>query len=73
MFTPSSFYYYFSFFLLLFQIVTSTVSIVLDEIHSIGQQEGGAVWEQILLFASCPIMYVVFSSLITRTVNKSYL
>ncbi|KIM41415.1 hypothetical protein M413DRAFT_27773 [Hebeloma cylindrosporum] len=30
--------------------------IVLDEIHSIGQQEGGAVWEQILLFAPCPII-----------------
>ena len=69
----NSFYYYFLFFLLLlFQIVTSTVSIVLDEIHSIGQQEGGAVWEQILLFAPCPIMYVDFSSLMTRTVNKSY-
>lgn len=36
------------------------ISIVLDEIHSIGQQEGGAVWEQILLFAPCPIMYVDF-------------
>ena len=33
--------------------------IVLDEIHSIGQQQGGAVWEQILLLAPCPIMYVV--------------
>jgi len=41
----------------------------LDEIHSIGQQEGGAVWEQILLFAPCPIMYVDFSSLITRALN----
>ncbi|TFY68503.1 hypothetical protein EVJ58_g983 [Rhodofomes roseus] len=30
--------------------------IILDEIHSIGQQEGGAVWEQILLFAPCPII-----------------
>ncbi|KAG9050595.1 hypothetical protein FS837_004120 [Tulasnella sp. UAMH 9824] len=30
--------------------------IVLDEIHSIGQQEGGAVWEQLLLFAPCPII-----------------
>ncbi|KAJ6541715.1 hypothetical protein B0H19DRAFT_1239495 [Mycena capillaripes] len=31
-------------------------SIILDEIHSIGQQEGGAVWEQILLMAPCPII-----------------
>ncbi|KIO24167.1 hypothetical protein M407DRAFT_213317 [Tulasnella calospora MUT 4182] len=30
--------------------------IVLDEIHTIGQQEGGAVWEQLLLFAPCPII-----------------
>lgn len=30
--------------------------IVLDEIHSIGQQQGGAVWEQILLLAPCPII-----------------
>ncbi|KAH7929957.1 P-loop containing nucleoside triphosphate hydrolase protein [Leucogyrophana mollusca] len=30
--------------------------IVLDEIHTIGQQEGGAVWEQILLLAPCPII-----------------
>ncbi|KAG8926836.1 hypothetical protein FRC01_008316 [Tulasnella sp. 417] len=30
--------------------------IVLDEIHSIGQQEGGAVWEQLVLFAPCPII-----------------
>ncbi|KAG2012979.1 DEAD/DEAH box helicase [Coprinopsis cinerea AmutBmut pab1-1] len=30
--------------------------IILDEIHSIGQQEGGAVWEQILLMAPCPII-----------------
>ncbi|KAJ2928268.1 hypothetical protein H1R20_g8843, partial [Candolleomyces eurysporus] len=30
--------------------------IILDEIHSIGNQEGGAVWEQILLLASCPIV-----------------
>ncbi|TRM55291.1 hypothetical protein BD626DRAFT_601103, partial [Schizophyllum amplum] len=30
--------------------------IILDEIHSIGQQEGGAVWEQILLLAPCPII-----------------
>lgn len=32
--------------------------IILDEIHSIGQQEGGAVWEQIILLAPCPIMYI---------------
>ena len=25
------------------------LSIILDEIHTIGQQEGGAVWEQIIL------------------------
>ncbi|KAJ3535158.1 hypothetical protein NMY22_g6618 [Coprinellus aureogranulatus] len=30
--------------------------IILDEIHSIGHQEGGAVWEQILLLAPCPII-----------------
>ncbi|KAG8921610.1 hypothetical protein FRC01_000166 [Tulasnella sp. 417] len=30
--------------------------IVLDEIHSIGQQEGGAVWEQLILFAPCPVI-----------------
>ncbi|KAK2461121.1 hypothetical protein APHAL10511_006648 [Amanita phalloides] len=30
--------------------------IVLDEIHCVGQQEGGAVWEQIILFAPCPII-----------------
>lgn len=35
------------------------VRIILDEIHTIGQQEGGAVWEQILLFAPCPIMRVI--------------
>jgi hypothetical protein len=33
-----------------------TYSVILDEIHSIGQQEGGAVWEQIILLAPCPIM-----------------
>ena len=36
--------------------LTSFSRIVLDEIHSIGQQEGGAVWEQIILLAPCPIM-----------------
>ncbi|KAI0067591.1 P-loop containing nucleoside triphosphate hydrolase protein [Artomyces pyxidatus] len=30
--------------------------IILDEIHTIGQQEGGSVWEQILLLAPCPII-----------------
>ncbi|KAK0444888.1 uncharacterized protein EV420DRAFT_1573248 [Desarmillaria tabescens] len=30
--------------------------IILDEIHSIGQQEGGSVWEQIILLAPCPII-----------------
>lgn len=30
--------------------------IILDEIHTIGQQEGGAVWEQILLLSPCPII-----------------
>lgn len=30
--------------------------IILDEIHTIGQQEGGAVWEQIILLAPCPLM-----------------
>ena len=31
-------------------------SIILDEIHTIGQQEGGAVWEQIILLAPCPLV-----------------
>ncbi|KIY45565.1 hypothetical protein FISHEDRAFT_76419 [Fistulina hepatica ATCC 64428] len=30
--------------------------IILDEIHTIGQQEGGRAWEQILLLAPCPII-----------------
>ncbi|KAJ7225893.1 hypothetical protein GGX14DRAFT_641680 [Mycena pura] len=30
--------------------------IILDEIHSIGQDEGGAVWEQIILLAPCPVI-----------------
>ncbi|OJT09010.1 hypothetical protein TRAPUB_91 [Trametes pubescens] len=30
--------------------------IILDEIHKIGQQEGGAVWEQIILLAPCPLI-----------------
>ncbi|KAF9270868.1 P-loop containing nucleoside triphosphate hydrolase protein [Marasmius fiardii PR-910] len=30
--------------------------IILDEIHSIGQDEGGTVWEQIILMAPCPII-----------------
>ncbi|KAK0440417.1 uncharacterized protein EV420DRAFT_1315927 [Desarmillaria tabescens] len=30
--------------------------IVLDEIHCIGQQKGGSVWEQIILLAPCPII-----------------
>ncbi|EIW78173.1 P-loop containing nucleoside triphosphate hydrolase protein [Coniophora puteana RWD-64-598 SS2] len=30
--------------------------IIMDEIHTIGQQEGGSVWEQILLLAPCPII-----------------
>ncbi|KAG2105879.1 uncharacterized protein F5147DRAFT_761885 [Suillus discolor] len=30
--------------------------VVLDEIHTIGQQEGGAVWEQILLLCPCPVI-----------------
>ncbi|KAG2142339.1 hypothetical protein DEU56DRAFT_793643 [Suillus clintonianus] len=30
--------------------------VILDEIHTIGQQEGGAVWEQILLLSPCPII-----------------
>jgi superfamily II RNA helicase len=32
--------------------------IILDEIHTIGQEGGGATWEQILLLAPCPIMQV---------------
>ncbi|KAF8155693.1 hypothetical protein B0H34DRAFT_506081 [Crassisporium funariophilum] len=30
--------------------------IILDEIHSLGQQAGGAIWEQIILLAPCPII-----------------
>lgn len=30
--------------------------ILLDEMHMLGQQEGGAVWEQLILFAPCPII-----------------
>ncbi|THU98274.1 P-loop containing nucleoside triphosphate hydrolase protein [Dendrothele bispora CBS 962.96] len=30
--------------------------ICLDEIHCIGQQEGGTVWEQLILMAPCPII-----------------
>ena len=30
--------------------------VIMDEIHSIGQQDNGAVWEQIILLAPCPIM-----------------
>ncbi|KAH8804309.1 hypothetical protein DL96DRAFT_1631701 [Flagelloscypha sp. PMI_526] len=30
--------------------------IILDEIHSIGQDEGGAVWEQIILLSPCPVI-----------------
>lgn len=30
--------------------------IILDEIHSIGQQDGGMVWEQIVLLTPCPII-----------------
>ncbi|KAH9846953.1 P-loop containing nucleoside triphosphate hydrolase protein [Lenzites betulinus] len=30
--------------------------IILDEIHTIGQQDGGAVWEQIILLAPCPLI-----------------
>ncbi|KAH7332993.1 hypothetical protein B0J17DRAFT_677146 [Rhizoctonia solani] len=30
--------------------------IILDEIHSIGQLEGGQVWEHILLLSTCPIL-----------------
>ncbi|KAJ7762289.1 hypothetical protein DFH07DRAFT_813783 [Mycena maculata] len=31
-------------------------SIILDEIHTIGQQQGGSVWEEIILMAPCPII-----------------
>jgi superfamily II RNA helicase len=41
--------------------LTSYCSVILDEIHTIGQQEGGAVWEQILLLSPCPVMYVTFA------------
>ncbi|CAE6426702.1 unnamed protein product [Rhizoctonia solani] len=30
--------------------------IILDEIHSIGQLEGGQVWEHIILLSTCPIL-----------------
>jgi hypothetical protein len=46
--------------------LTSYCSVILDEIHTIGQQEGGAVWEQILLLSPCPVMYVILAS------NRSY-
>jgi hypothetical protein len=42
--------------------LTSLFSIILDEIHTIGQQEGGGVWEQVLLLSPCPIMYVIYAS-----------
>jgi hypothetical protein len=35
--------------------------IILDEIHTIGQDESGTVWEQIILLAPCPIMSVAYS------------
>jgi superfamily II RNA helicase len=41
--------------------LTSYCSVIVDEIHTIGQQEGGAVWEQILLLSPCPVMYVAFA------------
>ena len=34
--------------------------IILDEIHTIGQDESGTVWEQIILLAPCPIMSVTY-------------
>ena len=34
--------------------------IILDEIHTIGQDESGTVWEQIILLAPCPIMSVAY-------------
>ena len=43
--------------------------IIMDEIHTIGQQEGGAVWEQILLLAPCPIMSA-FISFTIRFIDK---
>ncbi|KAG2133518.1 hypothetical protein BD769DRAFT_1638952 [Suillus cothurnatus] len=30
--------------------------VILDEIHTIGQQEGGTIWEQILLLSPCPVI-----------------
>ncbi|EJD43845.1 P-loop containing nucleoside triphosphate hydrolase protein [Auricularia subglabra TFB-10046 SS5] len=30
--------------------------IIMDEIHTIGEQESGPVWEQILLLAPCPVI-----------------
>jgi hypothetical protein len=35
--------------------------IILDEIHTIGQDDSGTVWEQIILLAPCPIVYVTRS------------
>jgi hypothetical protein len=52
-------------------------SIILDEIHTIGQQEGGSVWEQILFLAPCPIMSVLvlfsftFGLRMTRSISCS--
>ncbi|KZV68765.1 P-loop containing nucleoside triphosphate hydrolase protein [Peniophora sp. CONT] len=30
--------------------------IILDEVHTIGQHEGGSIWEQVLLLAPCPVI-----------------
>jgi superfamily II RNA helicase len=35
---------------------TRVKTIILDEIHSIGQAEDGVVWEQLLLLSPCPII-----------------
>jgi hypothetical protein len=59
------------------QFFSLTISrIILDEIHTIGQQQGGVVWEQILLLAPCPVMYVSFlhsTVVIVTAVSHSHL
>lgn len=53
-------------------IIHISPRVILDEIHSIGQQEGGAVWEQIILLAPCPIMCVGSLFDIQLFANRKY-
>jgi hypothetical protein len=43
-----------------FVLTTKNLRIILDEIHTIGQDDAGTVWEQIILLAPCPIMSVTY-------------